>query len=73
MKKNMEFVDFKDFCSKRSYVKTRYYLLDKKDRREYRDYVYSHEKLVKSQPDKIWEYLNEPFGSFYYIPDSEMV
>ena len=30
-------------------------------------YVYSNLLLKEWQLDKIWEYLNEPFGSFYYV------
>ena len=35
--------------------------------RVYRMYIYSNRLLKESLCDKIWEYLNEPLGSVYYV------
>ena len=63
----LSFLGLKDFCKKARFVKKKYADLMICDKRVYKLYVYSNLLLTEHQADIIWEYLNEPFGSVYYI------
>lgn len=65
---NMKFIDFKDFYKRRRLIKHAYDLLSPNEKQIYKLYVYSNRLIVESKLNKIWEALNEPFGSVYYIP-----
>ena len=63
----MIFYTFKDFYANAKRIKIKYEKLSYYDKRIYKMYVYSNRSLRDSLADKVWEYLNEPFGSFYYV------
>ena len=67
VKDSMIFYNFEDFYKNAIRIKCEYELLSIKDMRVYRMYIYSNRLLKESLCDKIWEYLNEPLGSVYYI------
>lgn len=65
---NLMFDDFKDFYNKRDTIKKLFSHLCVSSKTQYKSYVYG-KKMRVYLLDKIWEYLNEPFGSVYYIND----
>lgn len=67
IKDNMEFYTFNEFYLKAREIKKEYDDLSQRDKRIYKMYVYSNCLLKPLLQDKIWEYLNEPLGSCYYI------
>lgn len=64
---SLRFYNFKEFYERKELIKARYEELSKRDKSIYKLYVYSNRLLTERKADKIWEYLNEPFGSFYYV------
>lgn len=70
--KRLGFYSISDFRDKASFIKSVYVLLSLDEKRFYKMYVYSNSFLFLAQRDKIWEYLNEPFGSPYYVSDGEL-
>lgn len=68
VEKEMMFMGLKDFYNKSRYIKSLYNELCIDEKRIYKMYVYSNCLLTESQKDRIWEYLNEPFGSIWYVP-----
>lgn len=64
----MMFVNFKDFYENADRIKKQYTCLGTKEKIIYKMYVYSNRLLNNFLVDKVWEYLNEPFGSVYYVP-----
>lgn len=63
----MVFYTFKDFYANAKRIKEKYEKLSNYDKRIYKMYVYSNRSLSEKVANKVWEYLNEPFGSFYYV------
>ncbi len=63
----MVFYTFEDFYKNAKRIKKKYEKLSSYDKCIYRMYVYSNRSLRDSLADKVWEYLNEPFGSAYYV------
>lgn len=61
------FNNFKDFYEKARYIKDRFDLLPVREKRIYKMYVYSNSIIRNNVLDKMWEYLNEPLGSCYYV------
>lgn len=64
---SMMFYNFFDFYKNAERIKTQYACLSVEKKRVYKLYVYSNRLLKEFLADKIWEYLNEPFGSAYYV------
>lgn len=64
---DMLFNNFDDFYKNAKYIKSRFDLMSLYDRRIYKMYVYSNSIIKIYILDKIWEYLNEPMGSCYYV------
>lgn len=68
----MRFTDFKDFYNKKDIIKECFDDLSLQDKYMYKMYVYSNELIKRGKLDKIWEFLNEPFGSVYYISSDSL-
>lgn len=64
---SMIFFNFSDFYENAERIKCEYVNLSDEKKRVYKMYVYSNRLLKEFLADKIWEYLNEPFGSAYYV------
>lgn len=64
---DMLFNNFDDFYENAKYIKSRFDLLSRRDRQIYKMYVYSNSIIKIYVLDKMWEYLNEPMGSCYYV------
>ena len=62
VRQSMIFYNFND-----DYIKKQYVLLSTKEKIIYKMYVYSNCILTEKLANVIWEYLNEPFGSVYYV------
>lgn len=67
VKEEMEFVGFKDFYKRCKKIKEMYLALDLQEKWKYKYYVFSHSLLRDYFKDLIWEYLNEPPTSVYYV------
>lgn len=65
----LEFNTFNDFYKNRYIIKEVYDSLSNYDKSIYKMYVYSNRVIKYDKLHKIWEYLNEPFGSFYYVTE----
>lgn len=64
---SMIFYNFFDFYENSERIKKEYARLSVEQKKVYKLYVYSNRLLRDFLADKIWEYLNEPFGSAYYV------
>lgn len=64
---DMRFYTFKEFCENADYIKMHFLSLDERDKYTYKLYIYSNHIIKEFLLDKIWEYLNEPIGSCYYV------
>lgn len=64
---DMRFYTFAEFYQHAIYIKHRYDSLDEHDKCVYKMYIYSNRIIREYVLDKIWEYLNEPMGSCYYV------
>lgn len=65
------FNKFKEFFERRNIIKNIYSILNDEFKRKYKNFLYST-RLKDYFKDKIWEYLNEPFISPYYVYDYEL-
>lgn len=66
MKDCLKFDSMTEFYNKRTTIREKYQTMIKK--REYKEYVYSKKSITPQYLlDIIWEYLNEPKGSPYYV------
>ena len=68
--KNMEikrFTNIKEFANEKTLNKTIYSNMSYKEKRKLKYYIYHSLKERNSQKDLIWEYLNEPIESDYFI------
>ena len=70
--KKMYFENFNSFFEKRTLIRLNYNFLTKKQKIEYKKFVYST-KLREEIKDKIWEYLNEPMVSPFYVFEKELI
>lgn len=68
----MKFNNFMEFTKKRKLLRVYYILLTYDEKREYKKYIYSLE-FKDFFKDKLWEYLNEPKGSPYYVYEWEIM
>lgn len=64
---SMIFYNFFDFYENAERIKLQYVSLSVEQKKVYKLYVYSNRLLKEFLADKIWEYLNEPLGSAYYV------
>lgn len=64
---DMRFYTFNEFYDQAVRIKSHFVDLDINNKLVYRMYVYSNRHIKDYLLDKIWEYLNEPFGSIYYV------
>lgn len=64
---SMMFYNFFDFYENAERIKIEYVSLSVEQKKVYKLYVYSNRLLKEFLADKIWEYLNEPLGSAYYV------
>lgn len=67
IKECMQFINFEDFYNKADTIKYEFSKLSNNDKRIYKMYVYSNTFIKLKLLDKMWEFLAEPLGSFYYI------
>lgn len=65
----LEFDNFNDFYNNRFVIREVYNDLSDYDKSIYKMYVYSNRLIKYDKLHKIWEYLNEPFGSIYYVTE----
>ena len=68
---SMLFYNYKEFFNKRKFIRFNYKFLNIEKKRSYKDFVYST-NLKEYFKDRIWEYLNEPLISPYYVYDYEL-
>ena len=66
MLEEMNFKDAREFYYKREDIRNKYLQLNYARKYIYKSYVYSRD-IVYSHKNTIWEYLNEPDDSIYYI------
>lgn len=64
---DMMFYNFHEFYENAERIRKEYATLSVEKKSIYKMYVYSNRLLKEFLADKIWEYLNEPFGSVYYV------
>lgn len=67
IKNNMLFYSFNDFYKHAKTIKYEYDKLSIDQKEIYKLYLYSHSYTNWTLLDKMWEYLNEPLGSAYYV------
>lgn len=67
IRKSMKYNNFNEFCAKARDIKKEYDLLSVDEIYIYKMYVYSHTFMNLHKMDIIWEFLNEPVGSCYYV------
>lgn len=63
----MRFIGFKDFYKRSRKIKSMYDRLSLEEKWTYKYYVYSNALISQNRLDLIWEYLNEPENSEYFV------
>lgn len=63
----MRFIGFKDFYKRSRKIKSMYDKLSLEEKWIYKYYVYSNALVSQNRLDLIWEYLNEPENSEYFV------
>lgn len=63
----MRFIGFKDFYKRSRKTKSMYDKLSLEEKWTYKYYVYSNALISQNRLDLIWEYLNEPENSEYFV------
>lgn len=63
----MRFIGFKDFYKRSRKIKSMYDKLSLEEKWTYKYYVYSNALVSQNRLDLIWEYLNEPENSEYFV------
>lgn len=71
--KGIGFYGVGDFCLNAKIIKKEYDKMSYSEKRLYKYHVYSNSFLTMKEQNLIWEYLNEPFGSVYYITYEQLV
>ena len=64
---DMRFYTFNEFYSMRKRIKSHYERLSLEEKYIYKMYFYCNRLIKEWLLDKMWEYLNEPIGSCYYV------
>lgn len=64
---DMRFYTFDDFYFMGKRIKDHYEKLNLEEKRIYKMYFYCNRIVKEWLLDKMWEYLNEPIGSCYYV------
>lgn len=64
---DMRFDTFKQFYRKAELIKDRYDEMSLEEKWEYKRYLFSRESVKDFARDKMWEYLNEPKNSIYFV------
>lgn len=64
---SMQFINFEDFYNRADTIKYEFSKLDPEEIRIYKMYIYSNSFIKLKIQDKMWEFLAEPLGSFYYV------
>ena len=67
IKDEMRFIGFKDFYKRSRKIKSMYDRLSLEEKWTYKYYVYSNALISQNRLDLIWEYLNEPENSEYFV------
>ena len=67
VKEEMRFIGFRDFYKRSRYIKQLYHSLSLEEKWTYKYYVYSNSLISNDRLDLIWEYLNEPEKSDFYV------
>ena len=64
---DMRFYTFDEFYSMAKRIKNHYERLTFQEKCIYKMYFYCNRIVKEWLLDKMWEYLNEPIGSCYYV------
>ena len=64
---DMHFYTFDEFYSMAKRIKSHYEKLTLQEKCIYKMYFYCNRIIKEWLLDKMWEYLNEPIGSCYYV------
>lgn len=68
-----EFNDIKEFASQKTINKLIYSNMTYEEKKELKDYIYHNLSDRVDKKDLIWEFLNEPMDSEYYIYTAVML
>lgn len=68
-----EFNNIKEFASDKTINKLIFSNMTYQEKRELKRYIYNHLEDRVEKKDLIWEYLNEPIDSEYYIYTAVML
>lgn len=67
IKEELRFIGFKDFYKRSRIIKSTYMSLSLEEKWTYKYYLYSNSFISLTRLDLMWEYLNEPESSEYYV------
>ena len=67
IEKELKFIGFLDFCTKREQIKEKYLELDLQNKKIYKLYVYSMPFEQEYVKDILWEYLNSKEDCIFYV------
>ena len=67
IKEELRFIGFKDFYKRSRIIKSKYRSLSLEEKWTYKYYLYSNSLISLTRLDLMWEYLNEPESSEYYV------
>ena len=67
IKEELRFIGFKDFYKRSRIIRSTYMSLSLEEKWTYKYYLYSNSLISLTRLDLMWEYLNEPESSEYYV------
>lgn len=66
------FISYRTFYKNRHYMRERYKTMTYYEKLSLKRYLYSITIIKTQHKDLIWEYLNEPIGSEYYVSNNRL-
>lgn len=69
---SVRFIGFKEFYSKRGYIKMIYNHMLYQEKRMYKYYVYSHRHIKEHSCDLIWEFLNNDGTDDFCVTEEQL-
>lgn len=66
------FISYRTFYKNRHYMREKYKTMSYYQKLSLKRYLYSITIITTPHKDLIWEYLNEPLGSEYYVSNNRL-
>lgn len=66
------FISYRTFYKKRHFIREKYKTMNYYQKLSLKRYLYSITIITTQHKDLIWEYLNEPLDSIFYVSNNKL-